>query len=219
MEIQMAEEAVAEAAETAAESTETQTTEQAAEQSTEQTTEQAKSEAPESSGSALVPAEKTEEAGEEGEKQEGDDDKAIADRAAEYDITIPEGLEVDQALFDGARNLASKHSLSNEALQEFADLQIESAKAQQAEAQETFDGWKQETDGLADELRADAAAAISKFGTDGAKQLLQADIGNHPELVKTFANVGALLREGKNHEGDGDPGGGKNLGAIYTTHT
>jgi hypothetical protein len=46
-----------------------------------------------------------------------------------------------------------------------------------------------------DKTRQTADIAIAKFGSPALNELLKDGLGKHPEIVRTFARIGALLKE------------------------
>jgi len=120
------------------------------------------------------------------------------------DFKLAEGLTLDKAMVDKFTGVAKTLNLSQEAAQQLVDLQTEAVQAQSAAVVEahkqTVEAWKQDTIkalGANHQAElADAAKAISKYGSPELKQILEdTGMGNHPEFAKFFAAVGKLVKE------------------------
>lgn len=124
-----------------------------------------------------------------------------------YQLTMPEGMEVDQGLLDALGPVMSELKLSNGHAQMLADKFIE---AQTADAEKRQQDWAQTIDGWIETAKADpemggakwdatAASALSvvkRFGTPELTQYLEASgAGNHPEVIRLMAKVGAMIGE------------------------
>jgi len=180
--------------ETATEETkETQSTEESTtEQSTETKTEETKVE--ESKG------EKTEE--KKDEKPEGAPEK--------YELTVPEGLTLNEAGLEKVSGLFKELNLTNEQAQQLINAEGEHIKElaqKQNEAwQQTVDGWKEDTTKefgtkLQEEL-SNVARVFNQFATPEEAQALKEDLewsglGNKKEWVRFLSKIGKQLAEDK----------------------
>lgn len=144
------------------------------------------------------------------------DDAAAAEAEAKLDaipedgkyaLTMPEGVEVDQALLDALGPEFKDLALSNRDAQRLADkfIEIETAKrAKQAE------DWAGTVAKWADDAKKDteiggpkwdasvssAGRALDRFGSPALTEYLDATgAGNHPELIRLLAKVGAAIGE------------------------
>lgn len=135
-----------------------------------------------------------------------------------YDLKMPEGIELDQALLDAIAPEFKELNLTQAQAQKLADKFIET---QQARAEKQGEAWsatitKWVDDAKADKeiggdkwdsTKADAQRAIKTLGTPALGEYLNASGGgNHPELIRLMAKVGAMLKE-DNPAGGGDGGG------------
>lgn len=123
------------------------------------------------------------------------------------DFTLPEGMELDQAYLGTLTSAFKDAGLSQEQAQKLIDFQAAQIKAGDEARVQAFNQLTQdwltaaradkEIGGDAfDQNVANARLAVEKFGTPDLNKLLQAyGIGNHPEVIRTFARVGKLLRE------------------------
>lgn len=120
------------------------------------------------------------------------------------DFTLPEGIEADPDLIAEFKTEAKRLNLSQEDAQKLVDMQAKLAekqgKAVLEQHQKTVAEWAEQ---VKTELGADykkelafAAKAINKFGTPELREFFNATgIGNHPELVKVFVNIGKQISE------------------------
>lgn len=160
----------------------------------------------------------------------GDDAAKDGDRAdpadvvpedGKYALTMPEGVEVDQALLDELGPEFKELGLTNSQAQKLADKFIASQQAK-AEAQGTR--WSETITKWADDAKADkeiggdkwdvtvaaSQRAVKNLGTPELREYLNASGGgNHPELIRFMAKVGAMIKEdspaGSGSEGSGKP--------------
>ena len=146
--------------------------------------------------------------GEGGTEQQGTttktDDGSSTSTAAEvpeaYTLTAPEGQTLDQAGIELFTPIFKEAKLSNDLanklvgtyasyqatlLQKQSEAWLEAAKADKEFGGEKFD----------ETLKA-VQAAFAKFGSPELKQFIEATgLGNHPELIRAFAKIGAASRE------------------------
>lgn len=122
--------------------------------------------------------------------------------AADYPVpTVPEGQTLDQARWDRWTGHFHKLGLTPEQVNGIAALESE-------ERQGALTGVKQEWAAGLDKLKGEwgdalysknvtlAARAIDRHMSPEGKQFLDdSGLGNHPELVKAWASIGALLAE------------------------
>jgi len=123
------------------------------------------------------------------------------------DLQLPEGVQVDQVLLDGAIPLFEKYGISKEGAQEFATLLANNNQAIQQGQNEAFNqlkqGWQDQTKNdkeiggdKFEQSVSDGRAALDKFGTPALKTLLDDfGLGNHPEMVRFMSKVGHLTKE------------------------
>lgn len=124
-----------------------------------------------------------------------------------YQLTMPEGMEVDQPLLDALGPVMSELKLSNGHAQMLVDKYIEAqtadAEKRQQEWAQTIQDWgKQakedpEIGGAKwDATAASALSVVKRFGTPELTQYLEASgAGNHPEVIRLMAKVGAMIGE------------------------
>jgi hypothetical protein len=141
----------------------------------------------------------------------------IGDRVPDdgrYQLTMPEGIEVDQELIDALGPDFHNLGLTNRQAQQLADRFIE---IQGKRGKAAGEAWASRVQGWADEARRDreiggakwggtvgsAQRALSRLGTPALREYLNTSGGgNHPEMIRIFAKVGSMIQE------DNPPNGG-----------
>lgn len=160
-------------------------------------------------------------AGEEGNKKS--EGPVVPEK---YEVKAPEGMELDQGLLEKFTPVARELKLDNAGVQKLADFVAE-MRAQDAAAQgkawtNVVDGWEAATkadpeiggEKLGPAL-AHAKAVVDKYGNDKLKSELfdQYGIGNHPEVIRFLARVGADMADDRLHEGHAG-GSSKSLAEV-----
>lgn len=141
----------------------------------------------------------------------GDDKAKDADDAVpadgKYTLAMPEGVEVDQPLLDAITpTLIAKGFTGKEAqalVDEFIKVQTDRIGKQGENWATTISGWvdtaKADKDIGGDKWDATVASATratNALGTPALKEYLNASGGgNHPELIRFMAKVGAMIKE------------------------
>lgn len=134
--------------------------------------------------------------------------KAAADAPIVYtDFKLPDGVEVDAPTLDAAKALFAESKLPQEQAQKFVDFyQDKVTAAMQAPVKAWLDLNEQWTkdfkadkeiggDRIKDTVAA-TAKAMRKFGTPALHDaLIMTGAGNHPEVIRFFARVGAASGE------------------------
>lgn len=143
-----------------------------------------------------------------------------------YTLAMPEGVQVDQATLDALGPEFKEMGLTNKQAQKLADKFI---GVQQQRAADQAKAWGERVAGWADEAKADkeiggdkwdgtvktATRAVNALGTPALKEYLETTGGgNHPELIRFMAKVGAMIKE--DNPADGGAGGsGKPVEAAH----
>lgn len=124
-----------------------------------------------------------------------------------YSLTMPDGVELDTELMDALGPTMAELKLSNGHAQMLVDKYIEAQTAREAKRAEE---WTQTINGWADQARADpeiggnkfdatlasAKSALTRFGTPELNSYLETSgAGNHPEVIRLMAKVGAMIGE------------------------
>lgn len=128
-----------------------------------------------------------------------------------YEWKAPEGFEgeLDSAAIEQFEPIAKELGLTQEQADKMVALHADSLQRAQQQAR---DNWAQQQETWENDLRNDpdfggakfdenvgaAMKAVEKFGTPGLKEALESTgMGNHPELVRTFAEIGKAISEDK----------------------
>lgn len=157
------------------------------------------------------------------EKKDGDKDKAAADQVpadGKYDLKLPDGVEVDAELMAALGPQFKELNLTNGQAQKLAEVYTKTLQERGAKQAE---GWANTVGKWADDAKADkeiggdkwdgtvsaATRAVNKLGTPALKEYLNASGGgNHPELIRFMAKVGAMIREDNPAKGGSGGSGG-----------
>ena len=141
-----------------------------------------------------------------GDKKPSEEKPEVKQGAPEKytDFTMPEGMTLDKDTAEKAIAMFKEMNLSQEQAQKRVTLQAENAKALN---EATLQGYQQQTNewkeasvklygAKSQEEFAVAAQAINRFGTPELRTILnETGLGNHPELVKFFVQVGHAIKE------------------------
>ena len=138
-----------------------------------------------------------------------------------YVLTMPEGVEVDQALLDAVSPAFKEIGLTTKQAQALTDKFIAHQQAVAAGQMETFgktvEGWL--TEAKADpeiggakwtETNAAVDRVMAKFGNDALRVYMNSTgAGNHPEVIRLISKFGAMISEdvpaSDNPQGKGKP--------------
>ena len=156
----------------------------------------------------------------EGDNKQEDKDKKPGLQAPEkYELTAPEGTELDSKAVELFEPVARELGLSNDQAQKLAGLwpQLqEQIQNRQAES------WGQQVEQWAADTKTDkeiggdkltvsvghAQKALDTFASKEFREFLDSTgLGNHPEMVRAFAKVGKLMSEDSfvTGQGNGSP--------------
>ncbi len=144
-------------------------------------------------------------------EKDGAGKPAEASPDAELELRLPKGVEANDVLLEEFKPIAKELGLKSEGAQKLLDLHaksldalVERATKQEAEKEaERSKGWMaasrkdKEIGGAAfDANAAVARKAIDKFATPELRQVLvEAGLGNHPEMIRFCLRVGRALAE------------------------
>ncbi len=152
-------------------------------------------------GEAPAPGEAEAPEGEaKGEGESGED-------APEFELSIPEGFEVDEAALADLKTLAKEAGLKPEQAQKLVDMHVgvqkalveraDAAIAEHAKAMQAAVKADKEIGGAAFESSLKVAkATLSRFGTpELVAAVNESGLGNHPELIRLLVRVGKATSE------------------------
>ncbi|RJT42107.1 hypothetical protein D3227_04810 [Mesorhizobium waimense] len=143
-----------------------------------------------------------------------------------YVLTMPEGVTVDQELLDA---LGPKFAAKQMTVREAQELTDEYVKIETARTAKRVEDWGKTLSGWVDTAKKDSEIggdkwdgtvqagqrAVNALGSPGLKEYLNASGGgNHPELIRFMAKVGAMISEDKPATG-GAEGQGKPVDAAH----
>lgn len=156
------------------------------------------------------PTEGQQDGAQKGESKEGEGE-GESQVPETYEWKAPEGFEgeLDSAAIEQFEPIAKELGLTQEQADKMVALHADSLQRAQQQAR---DNWAQQQETWENDLRNDpdfggakfdenvgsAMKAVEKFGTPGLKEALESTgMGNHPELVRTFAEIGKAISEDK----------------------
>lgn len=157
----------------------------------------------------------------EGEKGEGDDKpspdgEGVPEEYAAFEL--PEGFQMDETALQAAVPVFKELELTQAQAQKLVSLQAQyeadRVEAQRETFQQTLEGWITEAQADSeiggdkwDQTTQTAQLAVNKLGTPELKAFLEeSGAGNHPELIRFAAKIGALLHADDPDGGDNPPG-------------
>lgn len=165
---------------------------------------------PEGGDPATAPQDKPE--GEDSTKEgEGEKEGETPEVPEKYEFKAPEGFEgeLDQAALEQFEPIAKELGLTQEQADKLVSMHADSIQRASTEAREQ---WAQQQQTWREDLQNDpefggqkfqenvtaATKAVERFGSPGLKEALESTgMGNHPELVRTFAAIGKAISEDK----------------------
>lgn len=182
-------------------------------------------------------------AGKEGDVASGAEGKAAADAEAGKDgegeaeesegapetyddFVIPEGMVAAPEALAEFQEFAKARNLSQKDAQEVLDYHSKEVSklfaAQEQQWQAVQEGWVKEAKADSEyggvkfqENMKYVAAAVKQFGGDKLRDTLnQTGLGNHPELVRYFYNVGKAISESNIRTGNGGDAGDKDAASV-----
>lgn len=141
----------------------------------------------------------------QGEEPAGDGgkkpDEPPAGAPEKYEIALPDGLQLDEAVFTKAEPVLRELNLTNEQASKLASV-IAEVRASEAEAfAQQVQEWGKATTAdpeiggkaLQENLQA-GRRALATHGTPELKALLDSTgLGNHPEVVRFFTRIGKTI--------------------------
>ena len=165
--------------------------------------------APETQAPADTTAAASEQAGGQEQQSTTAEAEAAPQGAPEQyaDFQLPEGVTLSAEQVGEVQALAKEFNLPQDKAQKLVETMLKQGQSAEAAMQARFDqgrkDWETATrndkeiggDKLDDSL-ATAKKALETFGTQELRAILDASgLGNHPEVVRAFARVGAAISE------------------------
>ncbi|MEP3276840.1 MAG: hypothetical protein ABJN26_16055 [Stappiaceae bacterium] len=145
-----------------------------------------------------------------------------------YEVTLPEGAELDQAALERFSPAFKELNLSNEQVQKLADLRLEEQQAQAQQWADTRQSWvkqgEKDVEIGGDKYRhsvATAQSAIGQFADAEVVQFLEdSGLGDHPAMLRMFHRIGAAMTDDSlvtARGGMGDERPSAKLNRLYPT--
>lgn len=140
-------------------------------------------------------------------KKPADDAADTVPKDGKYALTMPDGVELDQALLEELSPQFKELGLTTKQAQALADKFI-AAQSKKVEAQSQ--NWAKTVGDWVDQAKADpeiggakwdgtvksASGVVARFGNEQFREYLNASgAGNHPEMIRFMAKVGAMIGE------------------------
>lgn len=147
-----------------------------------------------------------------------------------YDLKVPEGFALDEAVSKEFTALAKESKLSQEQAQKFADLH---AKLMKDASQRLVSQWEKTIEGWQAEAKADpeigganheeklatAKFGLKTFGTPELAQLMDdLFVGNHKEFIRLFYRLGKIAQDPKFVEAEGVGAPKSDAEVLYPGH-
>jgi hypothetical protein len=140
----------------------------------------------------------------EGAKTEGETAAAPPGAPEKYELTLPEGVTMDESGLTSFSELAKDLNLTQDAAQAMLAKMAPAMQARQADVkQAAMAEWGTQSKGDAEfggakltENVALAEKALKQFGTPELSTLLkESGLGNHPEIIRAFYRAGKAISE------------------------
>jgi len=138
-----------------------------------------------------------------GEQPKPESEKPTPEPIEYTDFVLPDGFEYDQAIAADFKSVAKELGLKQDQAQKLVDFYAKQYQAQVQAFQKQIQDWAEQAKkdpviGGADFDKniGVAVKALDKFGTPELRQVLDnTGLGNHPEVIKFFYNVGKAISE------------------------
>lgn len=143
----------------------------------------------------------------EGQDTDGQDSEATGAPEAYAEFTMPEGVSIQPEVLEAFTATAKELNLPQDGAQKMVDVAVQ-WQQEQMQAEET--AWEEQNEQWQKEVKSDpevggaklestlanAARARVRFGTEGLNKILDdSGLGNHIEMVRFFAKIGAAISE------------------------
>lgn len=139
-------------------------------------------------------------------EKDGEESGESTPRAPEkYELKMPEGVELDEALFNRFEPALREIDLDNEQANKLAAVLAEARVEEDRAAAEAFqaevEGWLESSrkdDEFGGDKFAESASEVSRlvgtYGTPELKKMLNTTgVGNHPELIRVFHRIAKAI--------------------------
>lgn len=165
---------------------------------------------------------------EQGEQTGGEGESPAEGVPETYEVSVPDGAELDQAALDHFSPAFKELQLTNDQVQKLADLRLEEQQKQAQHWADTRRSWVKQGEKDAevggDRYRASVAtaqSAIGQFADQEAVQFLEdSGLGDHPAMLRMFHRIGAAMADDSivtARGGAADQGPAARLNRLYPT--
>jgi len=122
----------------------------------------------------------------------------------DYKLDLGKDVQIDPKFLENFQKLAAQNAVHptqaqailKESLTYLSKVSAEGSAAQKLEADAKMTALKQEWGAAFEQKVGDAKLAFNKLGDENSKKFLdESGFGNHPEIIKLFSKVGAMLAE------------------------
>ena len=144
------------------------------------------------------------------ESAQADPGALVPEKPEGYQLAMPEGTTVDEALLGSFKSLAHEKGLNQSQAQALSDMYVKHMQDGVQRQQEAMRAWEKENRGQIEAradfpvAKADAQRFLTQYGTpDLIKVLNDTLIGSHPALFDAFAKAGKALGETTFKNGEG----------------
>ncbi len=145
-----------------------------------------------------------------------------------YEVSLPDGAELDQAALDHFSPAFRELHLTNDQVQKLADLRLEEQQQQAQHWADTRRSWVKQGERDAEvggnryrTSVATAQSAIAQFADQEAVQFLEdSGLGDHPAMLRMFHRIGAAMADDSivtARGGAADQGPAARLNRLYPT--
>jgi len=155
-----------------------------------------------------------------GEKGSGETGKPEGKDAesADFQISVPKGMEVDQGMIDGFKGIAKELGLKGEQAQKVADWYFKSTEGatqkMMQQREEQILKWAEEAKSDKEiggkEFQANLNTALKAMRQYADKEVVDlinsTGLGNHKAMIRMFAKIGKAIAEDKTPPGMPTPG-------------
>ena len=170
----------------------------------------------------------TDEQASSGDEQAQQGDQASEEEAQgapeKYEWNLGEGVEVNEELAGEFEPIARELNLSNEQANKLASEMLPKVQKQMHDQwQKQVDDWRQAAESdkefggaKFEQTMKDARKTLEAYGSPELTEVLdQTGLGNHPALVRMFAQMGASMKEDQVVKAGNTPAGKKDLTEVF----
>ncbi|WP_272962321.1 hypothetical protein [Alcanivorax jadensis] len=153
-----------------------------------------------------------------------DGEEAPQGAPEKYEWSLGEGVAVDEQLAGEFEPIARELNLSNDQANKLASEMLPKVQQRMSDNwQKQVDEWKQAAESdkefggaKFEQTMTDARKALESYGSPELTEVLdQTGLGNHPALIRVFAQMGASMKEDRTVKPEGAPAGKLDLTSAF----